>query len=121
MKNVLFIIALFIAFTFNLTAYSGSGDGSEGNPIQISNANDLIQLMGGTSDDWSKHFILTTNVNVSGRDLYPIGDVSTSFTGSFNGQGYKIYSSPSSNTIELGFFGNNAQTFGCHAQKGHRS
>lgn len=105
MKNILFIIAVFISFSLNLSAYSGGG-GTAGNPYRISNDNDVIELME-TDGDWGKHFILTTNVNVAGRNLYPIGDMSKSFTGSFNGQGYKIYSSPSSNTIEIGFFGAN--------------
>ncbi len=96
--------------------YSG-GSGTSETPYQIANLNDLIELCQ-TSGDWNKYFIQTANIDASttqywddaddnsNGDLYddtndgtstgnnegfsPIGNSTTSFTGSFDGQIYTI-------------------------------
>ncbi|HRP02823.1 MAG TPA: GLUG motif-containing protein, partial [Candidatus Kapabacteria bacterium] len=89
-------------------AYSG-GIGTSDIPYQIATTTDLIKLSN-TSGDWSKYFIQTADIafdaNEStvdwdgdgtlewlGDDQYgfsPIGNNSTNFTGSYNGQNYTI-------------------------------
>ena len=96
--------------------YSG-GSGTSETPYQIANLNDLIELCQ-TSGDWNKYFIQTANIDASATqycddaddnsngDLYddtndgtstgnnegfsPVGNSTTSFTGSFDGQIYTI-------------------------------
>lgn len=77
-----------------VTRFSG-GDGSAGNPYQISNVNEL-QWMGNTSN-LNKHFILINDINASatktwnsGAGFVPVGTTSNKFTGSLNGKGYNI-------------------------------
>ncbi|HRP03004.1 MAG TPA: GLUG motif-containing protein, partial [Candidatus Kapabacteria bacterium] len=102
------LFLLFGAINALSGTYSG-GDGTSGNPYQISKTADLIELAN-TSGDWSKHFVQTANiafnddssqvdwdgngtVEFSGNDQYgfsPIGNSGTNFTGSYNGQNYTI-------------------------------
>jgi hypothetical protein len=96
--------------------YSG-GSGTVGDPYQIANLDDLSELCQTTSD-WDKHFIQTANIDASQTqywddadddsdgDLYndaddatdsgndegfsPIGNSTTQFTGSYDGDEYTI-------------------------------
>jgi hypothetical protein len=114
MRKNLLLIFEFILFSHIVLAgtYSG-GTGTSGSPYQIANLNDLAELSG-TSGDWNKYFIQTANINASatsawngGQGFSPIGNSSTKFTGSFDGQNY-IISSLTINwesTENIGFFG----------------
>lgn len=109
MKNLRYSLIAFLAsmvFASGLSAgtYSG-GDGSSGNPYQITTTDDLIELSN-TSDDWSSHFIQTTDIAFDTDESYvdwnnnefsgpsegfsPIGNSTTYFAGQFDGQGYTI-------------------------------
>ena len=71
--------------------YSG-GDGSEGNPYRISDANDM-QEIGANSDDWSSYFLLIGDPNLAGytgTQFNIIGNDINAFTGVFNGNFYCI-------------------------------
>ncbi len=85
--------------------YSG-GTGTLDDPYQIASAQDLI-LLSTASRDWDKHFIQTANIifddntavdwngdgDVNHADAVgfsPIGNANVNFTGSFDGQGYRI-------------------------------
>jgi hypothetical protein len=71
--------------------YSG-GSGTAGNPYQIADANDL-NTIGLHSEDWGKCFILLNDIDMSGiaGTLYNIiGNSTTKFTGSFNGNRHII-------------------------------
>jgi hypothetical protein len=82
----------------SLFAYSG-GDGSTGIPFQIANVTDFQQLSA-TSADWSKSFVLTANIDLTGQTFTQapiapdIGALSefqgTKFTGVFDGNGHVI-------------------------------
>ncbi len=105
------IIFLAVLFFFGAPAvwaadYSG-GDGSEASPYQIATAADLITLSR-TSGDWAKHYIQTADIefdanealvdwdadgNPDGIDtsgFTPIGNGSSNFTGSYDGDGHTI-------------------------------
>ena len=66
--------------------------------IQINSVSDLLKLMNKTApfDDWSADYQLTRNLNLTGYSnsstpaVKPIGNSTTQFTGSFDGQGYSI-------------------------------
>jgi hypothetical protein len=83
--------------TFAQTATPPSvGNGSEENPYEISNLENLYWLTQ-SSNAWDKHFIQTADIDASetqtwhnSNGLSPIGNGSIEFTGTYNGQHYKI-------------------------------
>jgi hypothetical protein len=116
MKNfiLLHVIALYISVSLFAGTYSG-GDGSAGNPYQINDLDDLWELSN-TPGDWTMwdYFIQTADIDASSTNGWnypygfaPIGNLSTYFAGSYNGQGYTvsgIYINRNS-TYHIGFFG----------------
>jgi len=64
---------------------SGSGNNA-GDPYLICNASQL-QL---AKDNLSKHFKLGNNIDVGSNNFIPIGNSTTGFTGSFDGNGFEI-------------------------------
>ena len=69
-------------------AYSG-GSGEPNDPYQISSVSDWNDLMS-DPNDWSKHFIMTADVNLQGATLTPVGNSYNTFTGVFNGNSHII-------------------------------
>lgn len=96
-----------LVFSFQSAfSYSG-GDGSQGDPYQISNVSDLQTLMA-DNENWDKIFILTSDIDGSAISYpKPIGNSDIYFTGFFMGDGYTI--SNIDYVIEdagyIGFFG----------------
>ncbi len=93
------------------TGPSGSGTGSS--PYLIEQLTDLWWISV-HSDEWSKVYLQTADIDASDTETWydgcgfsPIGSDSTSFTGSYNGQGYTIdglfINRP--DTDNVGFFG----------------
>ena len=88
-----------------------SGDGSSGSPYQIATLNNLYWIYADNSR-WDKYYIQTADINASDTEnwtggWFPIGDRTTNFTGSYDGQGNDIsglYVSRSSSR-EIGLFG----------------
>ncbi len=73
-----------------------SGDGSSGDPYQIATLSNLYWLSLNSSE-WGKYFIQTVDVNASGTSTIdcgagfpPIGNATTMFSGSYNGQEHTI-------------------------------
>jgi len=93
-----FSLFLFLSLqTFAQTATPpAAGDGSEGNPYEISSLENLYWLS--QSDTaWDKHYIQTVNINASstsnwnnGSGFTPIGNLDKKFTGTYNGQYHKV-------------------------------
>ena len=94
------ILTAVLCISGNLWAYSGLGDGSSGNPYQIADVNNFQQLSA-TPTDWSKSFILTANIDLTGltftqAPIAPDTDSAiedfqgTQFTGVFDGNGHVI-------------------------------
>ncbi|MCD4828917.1 MAG: hypothetical protein K8R90_05750, partial [Candidatus Cloacimonetes bacterium] len=85
------IIALFVSV--NLFAFAG-GDGSSGNPYQVSNLTELQDV----GNYLSSHFIQTADIDASatsgwngGAGFSPIGiDGMTNFTGTYDGDGHTV-------------------------------
>ncbi len=101
-KIILIIFcSIFVLTNLSAQSYSG-GSGTSGDPYQIANKTDL-KYLSVNSGEWSKHFVQTANIIFAlsdfefGSDFYnsgagfiPIGNISTLFTGSYNGGGYII-------------------------------
>jgi len=87
--------------SINVANYSGiqepsDGDGTEGNPYEINSFSDLWWI-GQDEARWDKHYIQTADIDASnsaylntGLGWHPIGNTSTAFRGSYNGQEYSI-------------------------------
>lgn len=72
-----------------------SGQGTINDPYLIENFNNLLWVSDNSSS-WSSHFLQTENINAILTNLClqdgfsPIGDISTKFTGSYDGDGHTI-------------------------------
>jgi hypothetical protein len=98
-----FVCLVFCPFSSAL-AYSG-GSGTEVDPYQISTVSDWNDLMY-TPADGNKCFILTTDINLQGVSLMPVGSEEIPFTGIFDGNSHiirnvSIINSPISSFVGL--------------------
>ncbi|WP_301663561.1 GLUG motif-containing protein [Methanoculleus frigidifontis] len=87
-------------------AYSG-GTGTVGDPYRIGTRDDVIAL-GADSAHWDNHFIVTNDISLAaGSPTETIGNASTKFNGTFDGQGYTIsdFVMDKSGSDYIGFFG----------------
>ena len=80
-----------------------TGSGTENDPYQLDSLDDL-QWLSETPSQWGMHYLQTANINASATQAWndegtdentlegfsPIGNGSTAFKGSFNGQNYTI-------------------------------
>ena len=110
---LLFLSLLFTQSIFAQTATAPSGDGSSGDPYQIATLDNLYWITQNSSE-WSSYFIQTADIDASsssgwdsGSGFSPIGNGSTNFTGSYDGQSYSItgLTINRSGTSNIGFFG----------------
>jgi len=112
-NSVLILILVSMASLAYGGPYSG-GSGDANDPFQVATAQDLIAL-GETSEDYDKHFILTTDIDLSGYtfDRAVIAPDAGSewyfegarFTGVFNGNGHAIANLTISGGDYCGLFG----------------
>ena len=68
------------------------GSGTEGDPYLIETAGQL-KMLADDSSLWDKHFWLTADIDLGGEangSWSPIGNSTTKFTGTFDGDGHKI-------------------------------
>lgn len=93
--SILFVFCVLRAETTTSPNYAG-GNGTLDNPYKIISLAQL-RLLSETSDDWSKSFILTADIDASDTKNWneregfsPIGKKNLPFTGTFNGGGYTI-------------------------------
>jgi hypothetical protein len=112
--TILFNLSLLITTTLQAQTATAptSGDGSSGSPYQIATVDNLYWLSQNSSY-WGKCFTQTANIDASGiSNFSPIGNSSTYFTGTYNGNGHTIsgLTISRSTTSLVGLFGktNNA-------------
>lgn len=81
---------------FDLDFFTVNGTGTEADPYQIANLANLSWISD-SETEWSKHFQLTDNIDATPSITWndslgfsPIGNSSTKFTGSLDGQNYSI-------------------------------
>ena len=95
MIRKIIIVCLLITCLYAQTAISPSaGDGSESNPYQIATLRNLYWITADSSN-WDKHYIQTADIDASGTSNWyigwlPIGNETKAFTGTYNGQYFKI-------------------------------
>ncbi len=85
----------------------GGGSGTSSDPYLICSAAQWNKL-GGTSSDWSKSFKLASDIDLtsySGSAYQKIGDMTTKFSGSVNGAGYRIKNLTLNSTTYAALFG----------------
>ena len=96
--------------TYTIDAVAFATDGSEGdgtkeNPYLISKPGHLVQIASGLD----KYYKLTKSLNLEGAEWTPLGTgTDTSFTGTFDGNGYTISNfkmTTAQTNARLGFFG----------------
>lgn len=103
--NASLVIIMLLSVISPAGVYSG-GSGTETDPYQIFNSADWTELMN-ASADWSSHFILMNNIDLSGIPATPVGNATIPFSGVFNGTG-RIISNVTihtSMTDNVGLFG----------------
>ena len=100
MKKAMFFMAFIALHAALLNAQTAdapsSGDGSSGNPYQIATLNNLYWITQNASE-WDKYYIQTADIDASGTSAWdggagfsPIGNGTTNFTGSYDGDGHTI-------------------------------
>lgn len=87
------------------------GSGTEADPYQIQTFANLLWIPLSMAS-WDKHFVQTSEIDATINDVMeagwiPVGNSTTPFTGSYNGQGNSINGLwINSNDTNVGFFGN---------------
>ncbi len=96
MKRYFYLLFFPIALIAQTATAPSSGDGSSGDPYQIATLNNLYWITQ-NSGEWDAYYIQTANIDASSSSSWdsnagftPIGNSSTRFTGSYDGDGYTI-------------------------------
>ena len=112
-SSLVILLAMCTSLLAQTATAPSFGDGSSGSPYQISTLNHLYWITQNSSE-WDKYYIQTANIDAfstSGWDsdsvFSPIGNNSTKFTGSYDGDGYIIngLTIDRSSTNYIGLFG----------------
>jgi hypothetical protein len=117
MKTRFGFIFIMLAVMCSLSAQTAIapafGDGTENNPYQIATLENLYWIAVST-ENWNKQYLQTNDIDASetanwfnGQGWLPIGNYSTKFTGSYNGQENEISGLHinRNSTDNIGFFG----------------
>jgi hypothetical protein len=97
-------LAIVLILSASALAYSG-GTGTTSDPYQLRIVADWQQLMS-TSGDWTSAFILTSDIDLSGISLTPVGNLGLAFTGRLDGSSHIIRNaSINSSDDYIGLFG----------------
>ncbi|NJB83528.1 VPS10 domain-containing protein [Wenyingzhuangia aestuarii] len=105
--RVLFLLCLLGSIT-NSNAQYGGGSGTDTDPYLIKTAAHLIALSTNTSHWNNKAFKLTNTIDMFGQSFSPIGNLTTVFSGSFDGNHHKIKNltiAPNAANVGTGLFG----------------
>ncbi|MDA3843254.1 MAG: T9SS type A sorting domain-containing protein [Candidatus Kapabacteria bacterium] len=115
MKQIFTIIFLVLCASSNLCSFSGNGSGTEADPYQITNVDELQEM----NDALKAYYILMNYIDArettyTGKEFEPIGtyedgNPDTGFTGNFDGQGFTIF------RVNMKYRQNYAGFFGCIA------
>ena len=108
--SALVIIGLLIS-TISFGVTYGGGSGTEADPYQIWTPQ-LMNTIGADPNDWDKCFKLMADVNMSiytGTQYKIIGNFTTKYTGTFDGNHYAIRNLTYTTTSAVNYIG----VFGC--------
>ena len=100
MKKTLLVIIMFALCVSMLLAQTAdppaNGSGTSGDPYEIATLNNLYWITQNTGE-WDKHYIQTEDIDASstsgwdgGNGFFPIGNYSTRFSGTYDGQDHTI-------------------------------
>ena len=96
-------ILLIGQFTAKAGAFSSAGAGTADKPFRIGNCNQLQEI----NDDLTAHYVLIRDIDCDGVNFTPIGNESTTFSGSLDGRGYTVKNlTISLESSDVGLFGN---------------
>jgi hypothetical protein len=110
MRRSVLTSAMVIAFLFSLSAHAatyGGGTGDPNDPYQIWTP-EQMNTIGANSADWGKCFILMADIDMSaytGTAYNIIGNSTTNFTGTFDGNGYAISNLTYTTTTAVNYVG----------------
>lgn len=102
-KVLLFVLALVLSVVpaSTVSAYSGNGSGTVGDPYVINTCNQLFEM----NNNLSAHYVLAGYVDCTGATWGHIGTLTSSgFSGTFDGQGYTIQNLTVDDTNGVGLF-----------------
>ncbi|AQT68496.1 Immunoglobulin A1 protease precursor [Anaerohalosphaera lusitana] len=83
------LVVLIITSLQTLAAGYSGGTGTANDPFQIATPSDWQQLCT-TVNDWDNSFVLTSDIDLMAASPQPVGNLTTPFTGSLNGDGFTI-------------------------------
>lgn len=89
MKKIAGVLAFFAFVSFSIAGTYSGGTGEPDATYKISNISDWQELMI-TQGDWNKHFTLINDINLYDVAIVPVGNSTTKFTGSINGNNHII-------------------------------
>ena len=126
MKKAIFTLVILLLGFNGLLAQFSAGTGTSSDPWQISNTTDL-SFLSANSGYWGDYFIQTADIDAPFGSFSPIGNSTTNFTGSYDGDGHTIdrlfisgsnsecglfgFTYTSSNIIDLGIINVNISGF----------
>lgn len=102
-KISLVVLALVLAVipAVPVSAFSGSGIGSAGNPFVINTCQQIFEI----NSNLSAHYVLAGDVDCAAATWGHIGTIATSgFSGTFDGQGYTVRNLTVNDTNGVGLF-----------------
>ena len=112
-SSLVILLAMCTSLLAQTATAPSFGDGSSGSPYQISTLNHLYWITQNSSE-WDKYYIQTANIDAfstsswdSNEGFSRIGNNSTKFTGSYDGDGYTVNGLriARSSTHYIGLFG----------------
>ena len=96
MKRFLIFFLLIISISLFADGVQPAGTGTSGDPFQVASLDNLLWIST-NSTSWTSYFIQTADIDASGTTSWnsgagfsPIGNTTTLFTGSYDGQGFEI-------------------------------
>jgi hypothetical protein len=96
MRRLLTLFIIMAALLLSQTATPPMGAGTAPDPYQIASLENLYWLSQ-TQSAWSSHFVQTADIDAAttaiwdnGRGFTPIGNATTKFSGTYDGQGFAI-------------------------------
>ncbi|HUW19150.1 MAG TPA: hypothetical protein VMW16_07605 [Sedimentisphaerales bacterium] len=90
-RTISILWAVLLSAGVSFAKYSG-GTGEANDPYRIATPNDM-QTIGANPGDWNKHFVEVTDISLAaytGTQFNIIGNITTKFTGVFDGNGHTL-------------------------------
>jgi hypothetical protein len=105
-KKFLTILLVFVMLTLNYGQTKPSGSGTDVDPYLVATVDNILWIQANDTE-WDKHYKQTADITLSSISPWvTIGNNTTAFTGTYDGDGYKLDSLIINTTNgNMGFFG----------------